>query len=852
MHKATKKYYALKEMSKMKIIIRKSEKSINFEKEILSKLHNKFIVNMYYAFQDKENLYLVMDYLKGGDLRFHLTRHMRFSEEQSRFFICNILTALEYIHSKNIIHRDIKPENLVLEEEGYARLTDFGIAKKNKDDNKGDTSGTPGYMAPEVMRGGAHSFEVDFFALGVIGYEFMKGKRPYNGKNRKEIRDEMLMKQIVIKNEEIEEGWTKESVDFINKLLVRKKENRLGFKGINEVKEHPWIKYYPWNMIVDKTLPSPFIPQNKDNFDLRYCAKSEKIGEETKMRYEELIMEKEFKNIFNNFLFNYDYEQKKLQKIKEKNNANTINKNPMNNIFNRLYNSNFDFNSINETNNKSSNKQLPIPNNKIIIDISKDKYNTINEMNNNNKKIDINDAEDTLYGSIFKNKNSKINKIFEQKLKNNFKINNKKMRSNSNLISNNNISHMNISLNNKVYRKRINISGFISPVRSDKYLIKNIRDNSSKISHKKQKQKSFMFISKNEINLLSNKSPSYHNASKKQIFHNFNKYATLLSKSNSYRIKNGSNQKNRSMKKIVYNKNFKNHHSNINYNLTNNISSQIKNKIPEIPEKKKYFNGLTNRKDLNNDFQNSILYLNGKKISKSKTRMYSNEKKMNKSKINTISNNNNNSCRGNYTINKTFLKENKIMKNTSMRSNEDLLISERNKIPKKKIYINNSRVNINDSIRNIIRNNSKFMSMKDLNLNNQPNLITQKKANLIIDNKNSFDKENINENLINSKKKQTNININEGNKERIIVNKRANNKIFGTDYEKTKYILNNNSMKTKTNVVKNKILKNKTSLSNLNRSSFKNIKILKGNEKEKYVSYRNMIMSYKQKNYTGK
>ena len=298
----------------MKIIIRKSENSINFEREILSKLHNNFIVNMYYAFQDKDNLYLVMDYLKGGDLRFHLTRHNRFSEEQSRFFICNIITALEYIHSKNIIHRDIKPENLVLEEEGYVRITDFGIATKNIDNNKGDTSGTPGYMAPEVMRGAAHSFEVDFFAIGIIGYEFMKGKRPYVGKNRKEIKEEMLMKQVCLKNEDIEDGWTKESTDFINKLLIRKKENRLGYNGIKEVKEHPWIKYYPWTMIIDKTLPSPFIPQNKDNFDLRYCAKTEKIGENTKIRYEELIMDKKFKNIFNNFLFNYDYEQNLLKK----------------------------------------------------------------------------------------------------------------------------------------------------------------------------------------------------------------------------------------------------------------------------------------------------------------------------------------------------------------------------------------------------------------------------------------------------------------------------------------------------------------------------------------------------------
>ena len=223
-------------MSKLKIIEKKSENSINYEREILSKLNNPFIINMYYAFQDSDNLYLVMDYLKGGDLRFHLTRHIHFSEEQSRFFICNILVALEYIHSQDIIHRDIKPENLVLDQNGYARLTDFGIAKKNSEKNKmkGDTSGTPGYMAPEIMRGIIHSFEVDFFAVGIVAYEFMKGKRPYSGKNRKEIKEEMLMRQIAIKEEEIPEDWTKESVDFINKLLVRKRENRLGFNGIKE------------------------------------------------------------------------------------------------------------------------------------------------------------------------------------------------------------------------------------------------------------------------------------------------------------------------------------------------------------------------------------------------------------------------------------------------------------------------------------------------------------------------------------------------------------------------------------------------------------------------------------------
>ena len=836
----------------MKIIIRKSEYSINFEREILSKLHNKFIVNMYYAFQDKDNLYLVMDYLKGGDLRFHLTRHIRFSEEQSRFFICNIITALEYIHSKNIIHRDIKPENLVLEEEGYARLTDFGIAKQNKDDNKGDTSGTPGYMAPEVMRGGPHSFEVDFFAIGIIGYEFMKGKRPYSGKNRKEIRDEMLMKQICIKNEEIEEGWTKESIDFINKLLIRKKENRLGYKGINEVKEHPWIKYYPWTMIIDKTLPSPFVPQNKDNFDLRYCARSEKIGEETKMRYEELIMENKFKNIFNNFYFNYDYEQKLLQKNKEKNNI--ISKKVINNIYNRVHKYNFDINSFNIIyKSNESYKKLPNGNNKIIIDITKDKFNTINNINNI-KKEDINNAEETLYGTIFKKENMKINKIFEQKLKCNNYINNKKMKSNSNIFSNNNIS-----LNSKIYKRRINISGILSPARSDKYLLKNNKEDNSTKKYKKHKQKSVVFNSKSHLNnfLNKNKSPSFHNLNKKE-FKSFNKYAALLSKSNSYREKNISNSKNKSIKKIVYHPNLKNNNNNIKCNLESNLaSSQIKNK--NIVKKKIYYSGFAHNKDLYNDENNGLLYnINGNKINKSKSRMYGNENIVIKNKINMTSNYNSNNNRTNSNINKTFLNEIKMRKNSSMKKNEDILLVEKNKNKsKKKILINNTRLNINDSIRNIIKYNSKNLSFKELNLNNPEKMIKSNNLNnLNYNNENKYlmNKENINENLINNNIKMQHMikNNNNEKKERIIVNKKANNnKII--DIEKVKYILNYNSINTSKNSFKNKILKSKTNYSTLNNSSYNNNKIVKSKEKDNHLESRNMVLPYKQKHsYRGK
>ena len=105
-----------------------------------------------------------------------------------------MIAGLEYMHNENVIHRDIKPENIVVGENGYLRITDMGIARILKSDNSSDTSGTPGYMAPEVMCRQSHGFAADYFALGVIGYEFMMGRRPYVGRTRKEIRDMLFSK----------------------------------------------------------------------------------------------------------------------------------------------------------------------------------------------------------------------------------------------------------------------------------------------------------------------------------------------------------------------------------------------------------------------------------------------------------------------------------------------------------------------------------------------------------------------------------------------------------------------------------------------------------------------------------
>ena len=149
--KKSDQMYAMKEMLKTRVIVKRSVASIMNERKLLATLRSDFIVNMHYAFQDRENLYVILDLFEGGDLRFHLSTNKTFSEKQTKFMIACIIASLEYIHGQGILHRDIKPENLVMDKQGYLAITDFGIAKIWNPDNKRDTSGTPGYMAPEVM-----------------------------------------------------------------------------------------------------------------------------------------------------------------------------------------------------------------------------------------------------------------------------------------------------------------------------------------------------------------------------------------------------------------------------------------------------------------------------------------------------------------------------------------------------------------------------------------------------------------------------------------------------------------------------------------------------------------------------
>ena len=256
----------MKEISKVKLIQNKAYEEIIHEQELNAKLNHPFLVGMNFSFQNKDYLYMINDLMPGGDLRYWYIQKKNFSEKECKFIIACVILGLEYLHSNKIIHRDLKPENILFDKKGYAHLADFGIAKKLGDEPEErieDSSGSPGYMSPETIFNQKHSYASDFFSLGVICYEMMMKKRPYNGKNRQEIKENMANNFIQIKTNEIPKGWSSEFVDFTNKLLEKNEENRLGYKGINDLKCHPWLKLLNWKNIYLMKEKAPFIPPKK-------------------------------------------------------------------------------------------------------------------------------------------------------------------------------------------------------------------------------------------------------------------------------------------------------------------------------------------------------------------------------------------------------------------------------------------------------------------------------------------------------------------------------------------------------------------------------------------------------------
>ena len=264
--KSTSGSCAIKVIEKSLIASESSIKAILSERYFLTSLRHPFLVNLQFAFHDKNNLYLAVDLKAGGDLRYHLLVQSKFTEEQCKFFACCLILAIDYIHSQCIIHRDIKPENLIFDSEGYLHLSDFGSSYLlEKDNTCTEISGTPGYMAPEALFRKPHGFASDFYGLGAVLHETMIGKRHFSGINCKEIMKEVMEQDFYV-NTTYSEETSFEGADFINALLTKNPNKRLGANGIGEIKEHPWLKNVNWTKFENKVSDPPFKPLLSENF----------------------------------------------------------------------------------------------------------------------------------------------------------------------------------------------------------------------------------------------------------------------------------------------------------------------------------------------------------------------------------------------------------------------------------------------------------------------------------------------------------------------------------------------------------------------------------------------------------
>lgn len=305
-HKHDKTVFAMKEISKVKAYLNHSLESIISENAILKKLRHSLISNLYFSFHDKENLYLVLDYLPGGNLRYYISEHTHFNDSQVKFFISCIILSIEYIHKNNIIHRDLKPENLLFDSEGYIHVTDFGISRLKKEGLEiTDVSGTPGYISPEVIIGKPQNETSDYFNIGIITYELIFGKRPFEGNNKKEIADSILNTRINLNEHSIPKDFSPEVADFINRLLKRKNHQRLGARGIDEIKNHDWLEDVDWQGIEEKQIDisqMPFIPVLRDQ-DKNIIDSSEKKKID---KYNSILEKLNREGHFNNFYFRFE------------------------------------------------------------------------------------------------------------------------------------------------------------------------------------------------------------------------------------------------------------------------------------------------------------------------------------------------------------------------------------------------------------------------------------------------------------------------------------------------------------------------------------------------------------------
>ncbi|KAI9066755.1 Pkinase-domain-containing protein [Trametes sanguinea] len=271
--KDTKRIYAMKVLSKREIIEKKEVAHTIGERKILQRsLECPFLVGLKFSFQTETDLYLVTDFKSGGELFWHLQKETRFSEERARFYVAELILALEHLHKYDIVYRDLKPENILLDATGHVALCDFGLSKPDlrADELTNTFCGTTEYLAPEVLLD-EHGYSklVDFWSLGVLLFEMCCGWSPFYAEDTQQMYKNICFGKIRFPKGVIGE----DGKQFVKGLLNRNPKHRLGAqRDAAELKEHPFFKTIDWEALAKKQVTPPFKPvvesdESVANFD---------------------------------------------------------------------------------------------------------------------------------------------------------------------------------------------------------------------------------------------------------------------------------------------------------------------------------------------------------------------------------------------------------------------------------------------------------------------------------------------------------------------------------------------------------------------------------------------------------
>lgn len=255
--KTAKHYFALKVMSIPDVIRLKQEQHVHNEKSVLKEVNHPFLVRLFWTSHDDRFLYMLMEYVPGGELFSYLRNMGRFNNSTGLFYSTEIICAIEYLHSKEIVYRDLKPENILLDREGHIKLTDFGFAKKLSD-RTWTLCGTPEYLAPEVIQSKGHGRAVDWWALGILIFEMLSGFPPFFDDNPFGIYQKILAGKI-----DFPRHLDLYVKDLIKKLLVVDRTRRLGNmkNGGEDVKRHRWFRSIDWDAVPQRKLKPPIMPK---------------------------------------------------------------------------------------------------------------------------------------------------------------------------------------------------------------------------------------------------------------------------------------------------------------------------------------------------------------------------------------------------------------------------------------------------------------------------------------------------------------------------------------------------------------------------------------------------------------